>query len=253
MDAPPPSTARDGLQVVERSATVLRAVAGHGGGPRLADLAEVVDLPKTTIHRVVNALAAEGLLRIDDGGRIWLGPLLLSLSRAATGDLAAQVRPAVLALHRELDETVDVSVVDGGVVRFIDQVQSTQPLRAVSAVGASFPLHATANGKAVLAALPPGEAAAVLGGPLVSLTPNTITDLATLRGELAEIAAVGVAFDREEHTLGISAAGVAVVGPTGPVLALSVPAPTERFERTRAQIVDALVRAGIEAAALLGL
>lgn len=250
MSAPPP---RDGLQVLQRSVLVLRAVAGHGGGPRLADLAEVVDLPKTTIHRVVNALATEGLLRIDDGGRIWLGPLLLSLSRAATGDLAAQVRPAVLALHRALDETVDVSVVDGGAVRFIDQVQSTQPLRAVSAVGASFPLHATANGKAVLAALPPGEAAAVLAGPLPALTPHTITDPAALRAELAEIASVGVAFDREEHTLGISAAGVAVVGPTGPVLALSVPAPTERFERTRSEIVAALRTAATEAAALLGL
>ncbi len=239
--------------MVERSALLLRAVAGHGGGPRLADLAEVVDLPKTTIHRLVNALAAEGLLRIDDGGRIWLGALLLSLSRAATGDLAAQVRPAVLALHRELDETVDVSVVDGGVVRFIDQVQSTQPLRAVSAVGASFPLHATANGKAVLAALPPGEAATVLAGPLVSLTSATITDAVALRAELAAIAAAGVAFDREEHTLGISAAGIAVVGPTGPVLALSVPAPTERFERTQDRIVEALVRAGAEATALLGL
>lgn len=252
IDAPPPTT-RDGLQVVERSALVLRAVAGHGDGPRLADLAEVVDLPKTTIHRVANALAAEGLLRIDDAGRIWLGPLLLALSRAATGDLAAQVRPAVLALHRALDETVDVSVVDGGVVRFIDQVQSTQPLRAVSAVGASFPLHATANGKAVLAALPPAEAAAVLAGPLVSLTPNTITDAGVLRAELAEVAVAGIALDREEHTLGISAAGVAVVGPSGPVLALSVPAPTERFERTQGEIVAALQRAGAEAAALLGL
>jgi DNA-binding IclR family transcriptional regulator len=238
---------------VERSALVLRSVAGHGGGPRLADLAEVVDLPKTTIHRVVNALAAEGLLRIDDGGRIWLGPLLLALSRAATGDLAAQVRPAVLALHRELDETVDVSVVDGGVVRFIDQLQSTQPLRAVSAVGASFPLHATANGKAVLAALPPGEAASVLAGPLPALTAATITEAEALRSELARIAVDGIAFDREEHTLGICAAGVAIVGPTGPVLALSVPAPTERFERTQDQIVAALRRAGASAAALLGL
>lgn len=241
------------MQVVHRATLVLRAVAAHGGGPRLAELAELIELPKTTIHRVANALEVEGLLRIDGGGRIWLGTTLLELSRAAAADLAAQVRPAVVALHRRLDETVDVSVVDGATVRFIDQIQSTQPLRAVSAVGATFPLHATANGKVVLAALPPHLAGPIIAGPLVALTERTITDPAVLRRELAEVAGTGVAFDRQEHTVGISAAGVAIVGPAGPVLALSVPAPTDRFERRLDEIVDALRAAGDEAAALLGL
>lgn len=213
----------------------------------------MVDLPKTTLHRVVGALADEGLLRVDDAGRIWLGRALIELSGAATADLAAQVRPAVQRLHRAVDETVDVAIVEGATVRFIDQIQSTRPLRAVSAVGAVFPLHASANGKAALAAMAPTEAAAVLAAPLEALTPATITDAAVLRAELAEIARTGIGYDRQEHTVGICAVGSAVVGPSGPVLTLSLPVPTERFIANQDALAAALAAAVIEATELLGL
>ena len=248
-----PTASSSGLQVVQRAAAVLRVVGREGGGPRLADLAPSVDLPKTTLHRVVGALADEGLLRIDDAGRIWLGSALIELSRAATADLAAQVRPAVVRLHRAVDETVDVAIVEGATVRFIDQIQSTRPLRAVSAVGAVFPLHASANGKAALAAMAPVEAAAVLAGPLEPLTPATITDPAVLRNELAEIARSGIGYDLQEHTVGICAVGAAVLGPAGPVLTLSMPVPTERFIANQDELAGALRTAVADATELLGL
>lgn len=239
------------MQGIERAATVLRAV-GHGrGGLRLTEVVEAVGLPKTTVHRVVGALEGEGLLRTDAGGRIWLGQGLRSLAQRATTDLAAQVRPAVVALHRATDETVDVAVVDGALVRFIDQVQSTRALRVVSEVGAAFPLHATANGKAALAALAPGELDEVLALGLPRLTPSTIVDPGRLRAELDAVRAAGVAFDHEEHTAGISAVGAAVAGPDGPVLTLSIPAPSERFAATRDALVAALRTAIDEATALL--
>ena len=251
--SPTTSSSASGLQVVRRAASVLRVVGREGGGPRLADLAPMVDLPKTTLHRVVGALAEEGLLRVDPSGRIWLGSELIELSRAATADLAAQVRPAVQRLHRAVDETVDVAIVEGATVRFIDQIQSTRPLRAVSAVGAVFPLHASANGKAALAAMAPADAAPVLAGPLEPLTPATITDAAVLRAELAEIARSGIGYDRQEHTVGICAVGAAVVGPAGPVLTLSLPVPTDRFIEHQDDLVAALRTAVAEATDLLGL
>jgi DNA-binding IclR family transcriptional regulator len=238
------------MQGIERAAAVLRAVGG-GDGPRLAEVVEAVGLPKTTVHRVVGALEDEGLLRTDAGGRIWLGQGLRDLARDATADLAAQVRPAVLALHRATAETVDVAVVDGAAVRFIDQVQSTRALRAVSEVGAAFPLHATANGKALLASMTADQVDAVLALGLPRLTPRTVVDPGRLRAELAEVAVAGVAFDDEEHTAGICAVGAAVIGPHGPILALSVPVPTERFAASRDELVAALRTAIDEATALL--
>ena len=69
----------------------------------------------------------------------------------------AQVHPELVALSDRLKETVDLAVLSGDRVVFIDQVARPQRLQTVSAVGVSFPLHSTANGKALLATLDEAE------------------------------------------------------------------------------------------------
>jgi DNA-binding IclR family transcriptional regulator len=131
-------------------------------------------------------------------------------------------------------------VLDGDHLRFIDQIAAPHRLRAVSAVGATFPLHCTANGKALLAELSPDEVARILPTRLRRCTEATITVRAELVAELARVRSTHVAFDREEHTAGISAAGIAIRDPFGALAAISVPMPTQRFEGREAEIADAL-------------
>jgi DNA-binding IclR family transcriptional regulator len=123
---------------------------------------------------------------------------------------------------------VDLSVLSHSRALFIDQVVAPHRLRAVSAVGAAFPLHCTANGKAFLAALPPPRLAG-LSGNLDRLTPHTITEPAVLERELEQVRADGVAYDREEHTAGICAVAAIVRELAGIPLAVSVPMPAQRF------------------------
>jgi DNA-binding IclR family transcriptional regulator len=236
-----------GIQVLQRAAKVLRAVGEQGGGLRLAELAPHVDLAKTTLHRIVTALTDERLLRVDPGGRIWLGSGIAALARAGSGDLAEQLRPVLVDLHRAVDETVDLSVLDGASARFVDQIASRHRLRAVSTVGSAFPLYCSANGKAMLAALPATVADELVPARLEAFTPHTIVDRGALFAELDAIRAAGVAFDHEEHTVGIAAVGVAVRAGDTVLGAISVPAPAERFARTegtvRAAALDAAGRA----------
>jgi DNA-binding IclR family transcriptional regulator len=235
------------IQVLQRAALLIRTIGEHRGGLRLAELGELVDLPKTTIHRIVGALTEERLLRIDPSGRIWLGSSVLALARLAATELAEQLRPVLVELHRVVDETVDLSVLDGSSVHFIDQIQSTQRLRAVSSVGSTFPLHCSANGKAFLASLPLDQLDEMLTRPLERFTENTITDPDELRAELDVIRAEGVAYDYEEHTLGIAAVAIALTDPTGPIAAISIPTPADRFEinepRLRAELLAAAAQA----------
>ena len=109
---------------------------------------------------------------------------------------------------------------------FIDQIESPHRLRAVSAIGGRFTLHDTANGKAALALLDDADVDSVLA----SLDPAAG---ARLRAEIPEIRTSRVAFDRDEHTDGISAAGIAGRAVGGNIVAISVPAPTERFNAAR--------------------
>jgi DNA-binding IclR family transcriptional regulator len=124
---------------------------------------------------------------------------------------------------------------------FIDQVIGPQRLRTVSAVGETFPLYCTANGKAYLAQLSDAGVEALIGRAYAPRTPNTLTRLDPLLADLKSARRNGVAFDREEHTLGICAAGVAMQDPLGNSVAISVPVPTQRFPNRQTMIAERLL------------
>lgn len=240
-----------GIQAVARAAAVLRALEAAPAGLTLGELATAVALPKSTVHRLVQALTDEDLVRTGTGGRIRLGQGLARLGAAAHDALADLLRLPLQELRRELDETADLAVLDGATVRFIDQAPAPHRLRAVSAVGSAFPLHCTANGKALLASLPDDAVRDLLPSALPRHTPATITSRAALLDELAAIRRTGVAFDREEHTDGISAVAAAVRDEAGPVAAISVPVPTQRFAGNEERYATAVRAAAERAGALL--
>jgi DNA-binding IclR family transcriptional regulator len=242
-----------GVQVIARAAQILRALDGESNGLSLSQLSERLSLPRSTVHRVVSALAAEGfLVAASPHGRVRLGPELARLALGSRRELRQELRPFLQRLFDDLNETVDCAVLDGDHLRFIDQIAAPHRLRAVSSVGATFPLHCTANGKALLAELAADEVARVLPTRLRRFTPATLTSRAELMAELESVRASRVAFDREEHTTGISAAGIAVRDPFGALAAISVPMPTQRFEGREAEIGAALRRARGEILRALG-
>jgi DNA-binding IclR family transcriptional regulator len=238
-----PAPRRNGIQVVARVADVLRALANSPDGLGLSELAVAVAMPKSTVHRLVSALELEEFVTPARAGKIHLGRGIARLGAATRDSVRDQVRPFLLHLHQQLEETVDLSVIDGSMARFVDHIPAPHRLRAVSAVDAVFPLHCTANGKALLAAMPEEQANAVLPSRLPAFTPNTITIRRELWDQLDQVRAEGVAYDREEHTVGISAVGAVVRDPYGPVAAISVPMPTQRFVGNEAELARVLVEA----------
>ncbi|HST55192.1 MAG TPA: IclR family transcriptional regulator [Solirubrobacteraceae bacterium] len=243
---------REGVQAIARAGQVLRALEAAPEGVGLAELAAIVRLPKSTVHRLVAALAEEDLASTSASGRIRLGGGLARLGAATRQTLRHEVRPALEQLRRELDETVDLAILDGRSAQFVDQLAAPHRLRAVSAVGASFPLHCTANGKALLAAMEPDQALALLPVRLERMTHNTITSRTALLEQLEQIRGQGVAYDYEEHTEGICAAGAAIFDAAGPAAAISVPVPTPRFQGNEARYAKLVPAAARAASRLLG-
>ena len=240
-----PKARRSGVQAIARAGAVLRALECAPEGLALVELAAAVGLPKSTTHRIVAALAAEDLVSTGGRSRIMLGGGLLRLAAATRRTLVSEMRPVLAELGGALEETVDLAVLDGATVRFVDQLPAPHRLGAVSAVGVSFPLHCTANGKALLAALSDDRVLALLPARLERMTPATITSRSAFLAELEQIRHRGVAFDREEHTEGVCAVGAAVLDGDGPLAAISVPVPTPRFrghERRYARSVKAAAK-----------
>jgi IclR family transcriptional regulator, acetate operon repressor len=242
-----------GIQVISRAASLLRALDGHPQGLSLSQLSARISLPRSTVHRLVNALEREGFVAAaSPNGRVRLGTELLRLAEGGRRDIQRELRPLMQQLFDDLNETVDLAVLDGDHLRFIDQIPAPHRLRAVSGVGATFPLHCTANGKAVLASLDDEVVKALVPARPSRYTPATIARRSELLEELAEVRRTGVALDREEHTEGISAGGFAVRDVSGTVAAISVPMPTQRFAGREGAIVAALAAARAEAVAVLG-
>lgn len=243
---------RHGVRVVARVADVLRALERDPHGLGLAELTDIVGMPKSTVHRLVAALETEDLVIIGSAGRIRLGPALAQLGATTRGGMRDEIRPYLLRLQQELDETVDLSVLDGDSVRFVDHIPAAHRLRAVSAVGTAFPLYCTANGKAFLATMREQQVVGLLPARLPALTKHTITARKELLTELEDVRASGISYDRQEHTVGICALGAIIGDSYGPVAALSVAVPAQRFAGNEQRIAHTLLGAAAECSAALG-
>lgn len=234
---------REGVQVIARAAEMLRRLAAEPNGLTLIELATRVGLPRSTAHRIVRALSQEGFVRTAPSGKLRIGPSLIGIAVSSRRDLRHEAGPFLERLCHELHETVDLAVLDGGEVLFIDQYISRRALRVVAEIGARFPLHCTANGKALLAALAPEETERLVPQQIKAYTEFTITDRAVLFRELDEVRATGVAFDHEEHTVGVSAVATSVRDAAGTLAAITVVMPSARLQGNEGQIAAALARA----------
>ncbi len=223
--------ARTGIQVLSRAIDILRLLHAHPSGLTQTEIGERLGLARSTSSRLLLSLEAEGFV-VASGprGRYRLGPELVRLAASARRQAWLDLHPLLVELSSEIGETVDLSVLEGDRAVFVDQVAGGNRLRAVSAVGDSFPLHASANGKAFLAAMPEAEVKRILAGRLHQFTPSTLTTAAAVRTELEQIRSRGgVAVDLEEHSLGVCAVGAVVGHLDHDLIAVSIPVPTARF------------------------
>ncbi|KAA1248343.1 IclR family transcriptional regulator [Mycobacterium simiae] len=237
-----PTNRDEGIQVLRRAAAALDEIATEPGQLRLVDLSERLELAKSTTRRLLVGLVEVGLASVDNRGHFSLGERLLGFGSATGAHVAAKFRPTIERVATATGgETVDLSILRGQRMLFVDQIESTHRLRAVSAVGIRFPLDTTANGKAALAALDDAGAEAAL-----ARFDDEVAE--RLRREIADIRRTGIAFDRDEHTPGISAAAIARRAAGNKVVAISVPTPTGRF-RGKEQLIIAALRAAADSAA----
>jgi DNA-binding IclR family transcriptional regulator len=241
LKASPKARDRNGVQVIARAAEILRALEGSNG-VSLGQLAGRVGLPKSTVQRIVAALDYENfVVAASPGGRLRLGPALVRIAHSIRFPIAETARPYLRELSEKTGETVDLAVLDGDKAVFVDQIPGSHRLRAVSAIGVSFPLHCTANGKAMLAALDDAALDRMRKRMrLTAFTENSIQSWEKLQQQLRKIRETGLAYDLEEHSIGISAIGTAIIGFDGEIAAITIPTPTVRFAKKKPELAKAL-------------
>lgn len=235
---------KKGIQVIARAASVLRALENEPDGLSLGKIAQRVDLSRSTVQRIVDALAEEHLLiGASPTSGVKLGPAILRMASNSSFDFVEFIRPYIAELSRETGETVDVSEMQKQRTVFVDQVVGSARLNIVSPIGEAFPLHCLASGKAMLATLSEAEMYKRLGRKALERhTPSTITKIDELASELEAVRKTHIAYDYEEHLEGVSAIGTSIQEPGGTLYAISIPVPTVRFKQKKKQLVSALLQ-----------
>ena len=224
----------------ERSLRLLSVLAAAGRALTLAELAEQLQLPKATAHRLCQQLLDSGFLARDVDERSFAaGPALRRLAfDTLNHGVTRGLRHEVLAeLVAQVGETCNFTTLDGTRVLYLDRVEAQWPLRLTLDVGSHVPLHATASGKLFLALMPAAARDALIGQlALPRMTAETICDTQALREECLQIARQGYANDRGEFIAGLIAVAVPVLDPQGrPRAAIAVHAPTARMTLAQAQ------------------
>jgi DNA-binding IclR family transcriptional regulator len=237
----------DSVRTLTRGLHILRAFRDDRPELTQSQIAEVLDLPLPTVGRLCRTLLAEGFLEgVGETRRLRLGPEIARLALVAPRDPVAIGRTWMADLAERFGEDVNLAVLNGTQVLYVDSIASRRTLSANTAIGTRVPAHCTAVGKCLLAQLDDNVALDRLGpGPYERRTAKTLTGWGDLQRELESIRSRQVAQSFEEFEEGLVGLAVALTRDgNGPVYGLSVAIPSVRARpEVVAQIEDAL-RAG---------
>lgn len=203
-------------------------------GPlRFAELEELSAIPKATLHRLLNELAEERLIQLDERSLTWSsGYRILEMANRiwTRSDIRVLARDQLLALNALSGETVQIAVLADTHVVVIDHVESTRSVRHSISVGNREPVYCTGTGKVLLAWCDEKQQKDIMSRiSFARFTPNTITDKLALSKELSRVSQQGYAIDAEERFLGSRSIAAPVVDSTGRAIAgLSITAPAFR-------------------------
>ena len=223
---------------------ILDEIALADAPVNMADISRALDLPKSSVHRLLRALeSVDAVVRRSVDKKYTLGPKLRHY-----GDLTKQpgiveeFMDVVTPVANAINETMQFGVLTGRDVTFLASISSTQPVRLVSRVGRRLPAHATATGKAILAFSGERTIDEFLENDLLQVVTNTITDKSLFRAELALIRGRGFATESEESTLNLSCVAAPVLGPgSKPVGAVTVCVPVSRLSPERQAALASVV------------
>jgi len=243
----PAGTRSDHVQSLVRALGIVNQLALADEGMTLTHIAESMELPPSTAHRLLTTLEQERYVHFDHERRLWSVGVQAFMTGAAflrTRNLVGVSRPYMRALMNESAETVNLAVEDEHEAVYLAQVECRQMMRAFARPGARVPLYCSSVGKALLCAASDADLDMALERQAMRrLTEKTIVSRAALREELALTRRRGFAIDDEEHAFGLRCVAGLVFDEFGePIAAISISGPTARISSERIAHLGDLVR-----------
>jgi IclR family acetate operon transcriptional repressor len=247
-------------RAVSRALRILGAFTVQNFQLSVAELHEELQIPKSTLVRLLQCMADEGFIEQDsETGEYRLGIRTFEIGsiyqRTHMMNVGALARPAMERLSAKYNVSANLAILDGDEIVYVENVEPVgSPMRLAYSVGDRFGVHHTALGKAMVAFLPEEEREALLqDAKLRALTPRTITTIPDLRKELTSVREAGYAVDDEESLPGLRCVGAPIWNSEGIVAGLSASGSTLSVSRERvAEIAEAVMETARGISAQLG-
>lgn len=236
------------LSALAKGLAVLEAVLTN---ERLSDVSKATGLSNSTVHRVLGDLVTSGWVHQDDSRRYHPGRRMHALAVLMNddGEISWQARPILDELREVTGLTVHLGLLKQDAIRYVAKLDGLGTYRMVSRVGGMIPLHCTAIGKSVLAAMPDHEVKEIIGRTgLRRVGPATHTTIGALLEDLRSIRARGWALDNAENEPHLRCVGAPVRDEHGraiggvSVSALEFELTAPRIREVSEQVVDAAAR-----------
>ncbi len=241
------------IQVIDRVARLLEAIAGHEEAVSLKVLAADSGLHVSTAFRILGSLAEHGFVEKSEAGGYRLGNKLVDLGSQAhaRADIRQQAREIMENLCHRVGETVNLTLRQGDEVIYVERVVAKRMMRVEQVIGSRAPLHLTAVGKAMLGEMSSREVREyVKRTGMPHYTVHSIRSLSGLQKSIRAAREQGYALDNEEAEMGVGCIGVIIRDGHGSIVAgLSVSCPIERRQDGWIELVK---RAGEQISRRLG-
>ena len=226
------------VQSLTRGLSILDALAKGAAGLTLTDVAQRVQLPPSTTHRLLSTLEKMGYAHQAGDLGLWyigLQAFTVGTTFLANRDFVAESHVYMHRLMEQAGETSNLAILDGTEAVFVAQVQCHEMMRTLVKLGSRVPLHASGVGKALFAALPDPQVDAILKvRGLPRITDNTIVAVETMWAALRVIRQRGYSFDDEEHARSTRCVGAAIYDEHAePLGAISIAGPSSRMPDER--------------------
>lgn len=245
-----------GAQSFARNIAVVQLIADAGEPLSRVELQKHCGLTRPTLYRVIASLESEQLIEATSDNRYRLGPRLISLARQtlAQNDVRQAAASSLARLRDATGETVHLAVRSGNELVYVDKIESREVVRMASTVGTRVPFHSSGVGKALLSAMAPNEAKALVARlALLAITPHTTTSRTTLLKIVKASREAGFVRDDQENEVGIVCFGAAICEASDrPVASVSISVPMFRLASDTTRYSVPLVQAVNEISADLG-
>lgn len=219
------STLFKGLRLLE--------LLAQSESPRgVSELARVLDLNKSNIHRTLQTLVAAGYVTAGPNGAYECTLKLFELASMVLSrvDVRRVAEPFMRSLAEQTRETIHLSVLDRIEVIYLHKIESQQPVRAYSSIGGRAPAHCVASGKALLA-YQRDEVMTCFSDPLPVFTSRGLSTVEQLRRELEQIRIQGFAINRGEWREGVCGLAAIIHDALGkPIAAIGISGPADRLQ-----------------------